>query len=570
MAEKQWMIYTKRAEFDRIAARFSVSPVTARIIINRGVPEEEIGTYLNGTLSDLYSPHLMKDMDKGADILLRKIAEGKKIRVIGDYDIDGICSTFILITALKKIGADVSYDIPDRIKDGYGLNAGIIEKARSEGTDTIVTCDNGIGAGQEIEDAERSGMTVVVTDHHEVYKNADGSDNIPKAHAVIDPKQQACAYPFPEICGAVVALKLVQVLYERKGIPDAWRELLPFAAIATVGDVVRLQSENRIIVKYGLKEIPDTKNTGLLKLIERCELNAASISAYQIGFVIGPCLNAGGRLESAKVALRMLLEQDPEKAAVLAGHLKELNDERKEMTADGFLEAEKQVNEKYASDKILVVFLPECHESVAGIIAGRLREAFYRPSIVLTNSSSEEYLKGSGRSIEGYHMFKALEEVSDLFIRYGGHPMAAGMTLERKNEDILRKRLNENAVLSEENLREKLWIDAAVPFSFLSEPFIRELSLLEPYGQGNEKPVFARKDIRIESLRILGRERNVVKLMLRSPEGTPMEGIIFTDGETFLNEQNGRKKFDILYYPSVNEYMGRNTIQAVIKGWKFI
>jgi len=570
MRETQWMIYTKRADFEKIAARFSVTPVLARIIINRGVPEQEIGKYLNGTLKDLDDPCLLPDAEKAADILKRKIAQRKRIRIIGDYDIDGVCATYILVKALKETGAEVSYDIPDRVKDGYGISESIIRKAYEEGTDTLLTCDNGIAAEKEIRLAKDLGMTVLVTDHHEVFLKEDGTQNLPPADAVTDPKRQDSRYPFPEICGAVVAWKLMRILYEKCRIPEKkWEEFLPFAAIATVGDVMRLQDENRILVKEGLKRISETENIGLKKLIECCGLDAGNLSAYHIGFVIGPCLNAGGRLESAKTALKMFLEEDTVKAEKYACHLKELNEERKEITDRGLSEAEAQVETKYAKDKVLVIYLKDCHESVAGIVAGKLKEEYYRPCIVLTDSSSADNIKGSGRSIANYHMFRALDDVKELLIKYGGHPMAAGLTLNRTNEEKLRRMLNEKADLSDGDLTEKIWIDAALPFSCINKELIRELKLLEPFGQGNEKPVFARKNVRIRSIRVLGKNRNVIKLALVSEEGTAMQGLIFADGDAFIKEAGERDLFDILYYPSVDEYRGQSDLQIVIKGWKF-
>ena len=385
-----------------------------------------------------------------------------------------------------------------------------------------------------------------------------------------DPKQEACGYPFAGICGAVVAWKLVQVLYRKCGIPEEqWKEFLPFAAIATVGDVMPLREENRIIVREGLKAIASCRNAGLRRLEELCALDPAAVTAYQIGYVIGPCLNAGGRLESAKIGLEMLLEEDPEKAEQAAIHLKELNDERKDMTARGVEEARLQVESAPEDQKVLVVYLPDCHESVAGIIAGRLREEYYRPSIVLTDSSSEDWIKGSGRSIEGYHMFRALEGVSDLLVRFGGHPMAAGLTMKRENEAIFRKRLNDAAELTEKDLTEKIWIDAAMPFSYISEDLVRSLSLLEPCGQGNERPMFAQRNVRIRSLRVVGRNRNVVRLSVTGEDGFTIDAVAFTDGDRFLEELGDRRVFDILYYPSINEYMGRSSLQIVIRGWKF-
>ena len=564
------MLYTKRADFDQLAARFSISPVLVRIMINRGVAPDEIGTYLHGTLADLPDPGRMKDLDRAAEILLRKRREGKPVRVIGDYDIDGICSTYILTVGFRTAGIRADYDIPDRIRDGYGLNVNLIRKAYDDGIDTIVTCDNGIAAVDEIRAAKELGMTVIVTDHHEVAHDENGAEKLPPADAVADPKQEACGYPFAGICGAVVAWKLVQVLYRKCGIPEErWKEFLPFAAIATVGDVMPLREENRIIVKEGLKAIASCRNAGLRRLAELCALDPAAVTAYQIGYVIGPCLNAGGRLESAKIGLEMLLEEDPGKAEQAAIHLKELNDERKDMTARGVEEARLQVESAPEDQKVLVVYLPDCHESVAGIIAGRLREEYYRPSIVLTDSASEDWIKGSGRSIEGYHMFRALEGVSDLLVRFGGHPMAAGLTMKRENEAVFRKRLNDAAELTEKDLTEKIWIDAAMPFSYISEDLVRSLSLLEPCGQGNERPMFAQRNVRIRSLRVVGRNRNVVRLSVTGEDGFTIDAVAFTDGDRFLEELGDRRVFDILYYPSINEYMGRSSLQIVIRGWKF-
>ncbi len=571
MKKTEWRIRARRADFYGLAARFSISPYLVRIMVNRGIAEENFEEYLSGSLSTLPDPLLLAGMEEAAQLLIRKQKEGKKIRVIGDYDIDGICSTYILLTGLRTIGAEADYDIPDRIQDGYGLNANLIRRALAEGTDTILTCDNGISALAEIREAKESGMTVIVTDHHEVGHGADGREELPPADAVVDPKREGSAYPFRDICGAVVAWKLVDVLYRRCGIPEQkWRELLPFAAIATVGDVMPLAEENRKIVREGLRAIGVTKNTGLRKLTELCNLNISALSAYHIGFVIGPCLNAGGRLESAKVGLNMLLETDPEKAEAAALHLKELNDERKRMTNEGVTEAVRQAEEQYADQNVLVIYLKDCHESVAGIIAGRLREHTGRPVFILTDSVSEDCLKGSGRSIPAYHMFHALEEVKDLLLKFGGHPAAAGLTLPREKLPEFRRRLNEAAQLTEEDLTEKLWIDMELPFSRLTEQFIGELERLQPFGQGNEKPLFAQRKVKILDVRIMGRDRNVVKLRLRDQEGTEIEGVAFRiDGEAFLAEMNGRRTFSIVYYPDINEFMGRRTVQAVLQGWKF-
>lgn len=568
MKNTQWMIYTKRADFNALAARFSVSPILARIMINRGVLPEEFGDYLGGSLAELPDARLLRDIDRAADILLEKRDGGRRVRIIGDYDIDGVCSTYILYTGLRALGMRVDYDIPDRIRDGYGLNIKLIERAAEEQVDTILTCDNGIAAVEEIERAKACGLTVIVTDHHEPGHYADGSEKLPPADAVVDPKREGSRYPFHDICGAVVAWKLIGLLFVRCGTElREWEALLPFAAIATVGDVMPLKKENRVIVREGLRAVSGCGNPGLRALLELCGLDQRRLTAYHIGYVIGPCLNAGGRLESAKVGLRMLLEKDPSEAHRLAKHLKELNDERKQVTMDGLKEAEAQLDG--GKEGVLVVYLPDCHESVAGIIAGKLKERCYRPSIVLTNCSDPELVKGSGRSIEGYHMFQALEAVSDLLVKFGGHPMAAGLTLRREDIGALRQRLNQNAALTEEQLTEKLWIDLALPFSHTSEALVEELARLEPFGQGNEKPVFAQKNVRILSLRVFGKNRNVIKLRLCGEEGTQRDALLFADGDTFLQEKGERECFDILYYPEIDSYMGRNTLQLVLKGWKF-
>lgn len=591
MEEKKelWMVQTKRADFSGLAMRLGVSPVAVRVMRNRGLTEEaEMRKYLYGTLDDLYDPRLMKGMEQAAELIVRKLKEGKHVRIIGDYDIDGVCSTYILLKGFQRAAkelsqrcsleagrysvekendAQIDYEIPDRIKDGYGINESIIRQASADGVDTLVTCDNGIAALREISIAKQLGMTVVVTDHHEVPVDEYGQI-LPPADAVVDPKQDGETYPFHEICGAVVAWKLIRVLYEKLGIPESeWMDLLEFAAIATVGDVMKLQDENRLIVKYGLKKIGSTKNTGLRKLIEKNNLDIENLSAYHIGFVIGPCLNAGGRLKSAKVALRMLLAEDPERAGEMADELKELNDMRKDMTAKGEAEAIEQVEKQYMDDKVLVVFLPECHESLAGIIAGRLREHFHKPSFVLTRG--ETTAKGSGRSIEQYHMYQGLCKVSDLLVKFGGHPMAAGLSLAEKDIDEFRRRLNADAELTEDDFVPKIWIDVPMPFEYVNEKIVQELKNLEPFGQGNEKPLFAQKSLVIQNARVLGKNRNVVKMNLVTETGQPVDGLLFADGDRFLEEQAGRNMIDMIYYPDVNEYNGTRTLQAVIRNYKF-
>ena len=565
-----WMLQTKRADFNGLAMRLGVSPVAVRIMRNRGLLDErEMRKYLYGTLDDLYDPRQMKGMETAAGIIEKKLIEGKKIRIIGDYDIDGVCSTYILLKGFHRAAGNgqIDYEIPDRIRDGYGINESIIRQAAEDGIDTLVTCDNGIAALKEISIAKQLGMTVVVTDHHEVPVDVYGQI-LPPADAVVDPKQDGETYPYHEICGAVVAWKLINVIYEDLGIPEhEWMELLEFAAIATVGDVMKLQDENRLIVKYGLKKIGSTKNTGLRMLVEKNNLDINNLSAYHIGFVIGPCLNAGGRLKSAKVALRMLLEQDPDRVSGLADELKELNDVRKDMTAKGETEAIEQVERFYMSDKVLVVFLPECHESLAGIIAGRLREHFHKPSFVLTRG--EQSAKGSGRSIEAYHMYQGLCEVSDLLVKFGGHPMAAGLSIEESDIDEFRRRLNENAKLTEDDFVPQIWIDVPMPFEYVNEKIVDELKGLEPFGQGNEKPLFAQKSLTIRNVRVLGKNRNVVKMNLVTNTGHPFDGLLFADGDRFLEEQTGQNTIDMIYYPDANEYNGTRTLQAIIKNYKF-
>ena len=565
-----WMLQTKRADFNGLAMRLGVSPVAVRIMRNRGLLDErEMRKYLYGTLDDLYDPRQMKGMETAAGIIEKKLIEGKKIRIIGDYDIDGVCSTYILLKGFHRAAGNgqIDYEIPDRIRDGYGINESIIRQAAEDGIDTLVTCDNGIAALKEISIAKQLGMTVVVTDHHEVPVDVY-VQILPPADAVVDPKQDGETYPYHEICGAVVAWKLINVIYEDLGIPEhEWMELLEFAAIATVGDVMKLQDENRLIVKYGLKKIGSTKNTGLRMLVEKNNLDINNLSAYHIGFVIGPCLNAGGRLKSAKVALRMLLEQDPDRVSGLADELKELNDVRKDMTAKGETEAIEQVERLYMSDKVLVVFLPECHESLAGIIAGRLREHFHKPSFVLTRG--EQSAKGSGRSIEAYHMYQGLCEVSDLLVKFGGHPMAAGLSIEESDIDEFRRRLNENAKLTEDDFVPQIWIDVPMPFEYVNEKIVDELKGLEPFGQGNEKPLFAQKSLTIRNVRVLGKNRNVVKMNLVTNTGHPFDGLLFADGDRFLEEQTGQNTIDMIYYPDVNEYNGTRTLQAIIKNYKF-
>lgn len=563
-----WMLQTKRADFTALAQRFSISPVTARIIRNRDVVgEEEIRRYLHGTIRDLYDPHLLQDMDKAVAILQKKIEAGSPIRIVGDYDIDGICSTYLLYRGLVRCGARVDYQIPERIRDGYGINESIIRQASADGIDTILTCDNGIAATEQIRLAGELGMHVIVTDHHEVPTDAGGREVLPPAAAIVNPKQSTCPYPFKGICGGVVAYKLVQVLYQSFGISSGeWEDMLEFAAMATVGDVMQLKDENRILVKWGLKQLPRTRSLGLRKLVEACGLDIHGVSAYHIGFVVGPCLNASGRLRTAQLALELLLTQDETKAQDMAAELKALNEERKDMTQEGVEEALRQVKEQYVNDSVLVVFLPDCHESLAGIIAGRVREAWNKPTFILTRG--EECAKGSGRSIEAYHMYQGLCGVQDLLLKFGGHPMAAGFSLEEKNIGEFRRRLNAQANLKPEDFIPRIWIDVAMPLEYISEKLVEELKILEPFGQGNEKPQFAQKNLCIRSARVLGRNRNAVKLSLVTEQGFSMDAMLFTEGDAFMEEMGDRRTMDVIYYPDINEYNGNRTLQIVVREYK--
>lgn len=573
------MVQTKRADFNGLAKELGVSPVSVRIMRNRGMETKEaMERYLYGTLDGLYDGALMKNMGEAVAVLIKKLREEKRIRIIGDYDIDGVCASYLLLTGLRRAERElgkgtgpagstrIDYEIPDRVRDGYGINEAIIRQAAADGVDTLVTCDNGIAAAKEISLAKELGMTVVVTDHHEVPVEEE-RQVLPPADVVVDPKQEGETYPFREICGAVVAYKLVEKLYEASGVHrEEWRELLEFAAIATVGDVMRLQDENRILVKYGLKQMARTRNLGLRKLVEKTGLDITDLSAYHIGFVIGPCLNAGGRLQTAKAALRLFLSEDEAEAERLAEELKELNDIRKDMTKKGEDEAIAQVETQYMEDKVLVVFLPDCHESLAGIIAGRVREHFHKPSIVLTRSG--DMVKGSGRSIEPYHMFRELTKVRDLLPKFGGHPMAAGLSIKEEDVPEFRKRLNENAELTEDDFIPRVWIDVPMPLEYVTEGLVEELKRLEPFGQGNEKPLFAQKGLMIRSLRVLGKNRNVVKLGLVTDTGLSMDGLLFGDGDALQRELAGKDRIDIVYYPDINEYNGNRTLQAVIRNYK--
>ena len=568
MSKSEWFLYTKRGDFDGIAKKYNISPLLAKIIVNRGIAEDSIGNYLGALKCKLNNAHDFKNIDKAAIFIKEYIEGGKKIRVVGDYDIDGICSTYVLISALKHLGADADYEIPDRIKDGYGINESIIKKSHEDGCELIITCDNGIAAFGALELAAKLGVKVIVTDHHEVFRE-DNKDLLPRADMIVNPKQEDCSYPFKQVCGAFVAYRLVEVLYEMFSIPKSEIEKFKeFIAIATVGDVMPLISENRIIVKQGLERIKLSENIGLKSLIKVCGIDSKNINSYDIGFILGPCFNASGRLESAKLSLKLLLTNDEKEAVELAEYIKSLNDERKALTQKGVEFAIELVESKYIDDDIIVAYIGDYHESLAGIIAGRLKERYKKPCFVITDTE-EGLIKGSGRSIEAYNMFEGIRAADSLLTKYGGHPMAAGLSLEKDKLSEFRKLLNSNSELKESDFVEKIWIDIALPFAYLSEDFVKELSLLEPFGQGNQKPNFAQKQVEILNLRVFGQNRNVVKLRCKDSFGTGIDALIFTDGDEFIKELGDKRLFDIIYYPKINDFNNKITVQIVIRDWKF-
>ena len=573
---EKWFVTMKKADFNGIAEKYQISPIIARLMRNRDViGDEAIDFYLNGTVEDLYDGLLMKDMDRAVDILKEKIEEEKKIRVIGDYDIDGVNATYILQQGLAGLGADVDTDIPDRIKDGYGLNQMLIDRALEDDVDTIITCDNGIAAMNEIAYGKENGMTIVVTDHHEVpYLEENGEKKylLPPADAVVDPHRADCEYPFKGLCGAAVAYKLVEVLYRVSGkseqeVEHLQESLMENVAIATIGDVMDLVGENRVFVKKGLELLKTTKNEGLHALMQCTGVDTANLNTYHIGFVIGPCINAGGRLDTAKRALELLNASNRREAVTLAADLKELNDSRKEMTEEGVEEAVRQIeSSSWKDDQVLVVYLPECHESIAGIIAGRIKERYYRPTFVLTRGESG--VKGSGRSIEAYDMFAEMNRCRELFTKFGGHKLAAGLSLEEENVEVFRKRINELADLTEEDLQMKVSIDMRLPFPYISEELIHELKILEPFGKGNGKPLFAESKLRVIQPRIFGKNRNVLKCRLEDQQGNQMEAVYFGEVEDCLQQMEKKQIMSFTYYPSINEYMGRRTIQLTIVNYQ--
>ena len=595
MVAEKWMVHSKKADFDGFAKALGVSPIVARIMRNKDLESiDEQREFLDNSLDNLHNPSLMKDMDKAIDIIKLKIEEGKHIRVIGDYDIDGICSTYILVKGLQGVGAFVTYDIPDRILDGYGINENLIKKAYDEGVDTIVTCDNGIAAIEQIKYAKELGMTVIVTDHHEVpyvkdevtgeitYKRVQGD-------AVVNPKQLDCDYPFKLLCGGAIAYKVIGSLYNKLDVDNKKEKIeyfIEYAAIATIGDVVDLIGENRIIAANGLRALQTTANVGLDKLMDMCGINRERLSSYHIGFVIGPCLNATGRLESAKKGIELLMCEDFFEAEKLASELIELNGTRKAMTEEGVKEAIAMC-ESMEDSKVLVVYLPKIHESIAGIIAGRVREHFNKPVFVVTNSADENeesLIKGSGRSIPGYNMFEALIECDEYLLKYGGHEMAAGLSLDREMIEDFAKALNENCKLTEDDYVRKVWIDVPMPLAYATEELINQLSLLEPFGKGNEKPVFATKNVKVKSLKVMGANQNMCKLSVVDDSGKAMDALVFSSiypafmeflKDKFGEEQIRKAKMNIpndivlsiIYYPDINEYNGRRSVQIIVNNY---
>lgn len=575
--KKEWYVYGKKAPFNDLSEKLGIDPVTVRILRNRDIiTEEEMRLYLNGTLNELYDASALWDIVPAARMIVDAVRKGERIRVVGDYDVDGVCSAFILCDGLRTIGAAVDYVIPDRVKDGYGINMSIVEKAHSDGISLILTCDNGIAAIDELQAAKEYGMKVIVTDHHDIRLDDLGNELLPPADHIVSAKLKSSEYSEKEICGAVTAWKLLKVIFENAGVPvSEWKKYLEFASLATIGDVMRLTGENRIIAKEGLLAMScGPVNMGLRELINVTGLSGKAISCFHVGFVIGPCINAGGRLETAEMALRLFMSDNEKEAHELACVLKELNDSRKYMTQKGAEEAFNEVIRSCQDDRVLMVYLPGLHESMAGIVAGRLKEKFGKPSFVITDSSTEtvdrdgtvhRILKGSGRSIENYNMFEGLRAVEGLLFKYGGHPMAAGLSLYEENLSSLRKALNENCHLTDEDLTQKIWIDAPMPMSYVTFNLVEEFARLEPFGNGNEKPLFAEKGVRTVNMKVLGKNRNVLKMDLISHEGRVFHGIMFGEADALKSELEERHSISIIYYPQINEYNGQKTLQMQIE-----
>ena len=578
---KKWVVLAKGADFNKIAKDFSISPYLARIIRNRGaVTNEEIDMFLNGDVSKMHDPALLRDIDVAASVLCDAIEAQIPIRIVGDYDIDGVCATFILKKGIEAAGGIVDARLPERMKDGYGINEKIIRDAYNDGIELIVTCDNGIAASGEVELAMSLGMSFIVTDHHEVpYDEEDGHKvyRIPCADAVVDPKREDCTYPFSGICGAMVAYKLISYLYANTDSGETVRnrdalleEFLSFAAFATIGDIMELKDENRIAVKHGIEILKKTDNIGMRALIDATGVDREHLSAYHIGFILGPCINATGRLETADAALDLFFEEDYESALERANELVKINISRKNMTVAFTEKAIRMVEEGNEGDNVLVVYMPECHESLAGIVAGRLREHFCKPAIVLTDDS-EGNIKGSGRSIEAYPMYDELSTVKDLFTKFGGHKMAAGLSMPAGSSDELRRRLNENCTLTKDDLVEKMQIDIPLPPGYVDEAFAGELEKLEPFGVGNPKPLFAHKDVPIKSVQLVGKMKNVLKIILEGTDplgcGVLKEAVYFGDAATAYEELKDRRTVSILYQVGFNEYNGRRNVQLIVKDY---
>ena len=568
--KEKWVVAAKKADFNALGKKFGIDPVIARLIRNRDIiGEEQMQLYLHGTLSDIPDPHLLADADRAAVILKEKIAAGARIRIIGDYDIDGVTATYVLIRCLTSLGARADTYIPDRVLDGYGIHDHLVQRAIEDGIDTILTCDNGIAASSEIRKAKEAGLTVIVTDHHEVPMEEKDGERIcilPPADAVVNPRRADCPYPNKNICGAVVAWKVMQVLYDVMGKdPEKLWGLVDIAAIATVGDVMDLVDENRIIVREGLKKLQQTENVGLRALIRACGLQDGPISAYHIGFILGPCINASGRIDTAARSLALLCAEDRQEAERIAGELTDLNESRKSMTEAGKEEAVRLVEEgSLKQDRVLVVYLPDCHESIAGIIAGRLREKYYRPVFVLT--PGENGVKGSGRSIEAYSMYEEMSKCADLLEQFGGHPMAAGLSMKRSNVVRFRKRLNENCTLTEDQLTPKVTIDVPMPVSYVTRPLVDQLHLLEPFGKANPKPVFAQKSLLCRNMRIVGKNRSVVRMTAEDENGYQIEAVYFGDAEAFI-ERAAASPIHVIYYPEINRWQGLEKLQITITNY---
>lgn len=584
---EKWVIKNRKADFMKIMEAFGVSEVLARCLVNKGIDDlNKIKKFLHPEINGLIDPKKMKDLQKSCDILWEKIKSKKHIRIIGDYDVDGVVATYILYRTLKQVGAKVDYEIPDRIKDGYGININMVEEAYKDQVDTILTCDNGIVAMEQVEKAKEYGMTVIITDHHNLYETEDGDTILPIADAIINPNQRDCGYPFKGLCGAAIAYKLMVALIEDfpfEGKEEYQLELLSYAAIATVCDVMDLVEENRIIVKCGLEVLRETKNLGLQALMEVCKIEPKELATYHLGFIIGPCLNASGRLDTAKIGLNLLLAENKEEALLLATQVRDLNNQRKDMTAENVEKTIELIeNSSLKNDKVLVVYLEDCHESIAGIIAGRVKDCYHKPTVILTDS--ENAVKGSARSIESYNMIEELSKCRNLLLKLGGHPMAAGLSLERERVDEFRKQLNENATLTEEDLAPKVTIDILLPFGYISEELVQELKLLEPFGKGNERPLFAEKNVKIKLAYLIGKNGNGIRFRLVNQYGREMEALYFGDIDrffTYMTKQYGEEEvkkmksgrrpnieFTITYYPRINEYNGFRNLQIMIQNYR--